>query len=147
MRLEIQSVCRNKLILNSVPLAFHSQAVARTVKMSVEAPSDFIALQQLQDLVAGIALISGRIVQKNEFRQIAGRLQGCFQTDQLPLEHLFIVVIAALLFKKPTPGTADGIAVAFVVIIVKDPLVSKSVLLAELIKLTRSAPPIVVIAL
>ena len=86
--------------------------------MSVKAPPDFIPLQQFDDLPALITPIAGRIVEKNHLVFIASGLQGGFQPDQLPAEHLFIMSTAPVFFEKPAPGTADGPSVVFLVIIV-----------------------------
>ena len=91
--------------------------MAFAVQMTVETAPDFITFQQLDDLPALIPFIAGRIVEEHHLILIAGRLQGSFQPDQFPAEDLFIVGTAPVLFKEPAPGTADGPAVVFIMIV------------------------------
>ena len=63
-----------KLKIHPVPQAFHGQLVAGAVEVAVEALPHLVFGQQIQDLLAGVALIPGRIVQKYDLPLLPCRL-------------------------------------------------------------------------
>ena len=66
--LEIQSVSGQKLEFDAVPEAFLGQAVAGSVEVAVVAFAHIVLLQQFQDGLAGVAFVTGRVVEKYHFR-------------------------------------------------------------------------------
>ena len=91
-----------------VPESFHSQLVAAAMEVAVEALSDLIFFQQVQDLPAGVTLVPGGIVEKHQLLRLPRSLQAGFQPHELPAENLLIVLAGSFFLKKPAPGTANG---------------------------------------
>ena len=117
------------------------------MEVAVEAPADAVLFQHVDDLPALVAPVLGGIVQEHQLLPVPCRLQRCFQTAHLPLEHLGIMLAGLLLFEEPATGAADGKIAVFIEIVVENELILKAVLLAELIKFRGGGPPVVVVAL
>ncbi len=88
--------------------ALKRQPQALRVQMSIAAQPHAVALEQLQDLRALVALIARRIVQKAELLPLARRLQRRLQPSKLPPEHLFVVRPLLVLLVEPAARSAQG---------------------------------------
>ena len=108
----------HQMVLHLPPDSFHRKAMAASVQVSVVADFYPILFQKCDDLRAGIALITGRIMQKTELGMLPRRLQRGLQPDQFPAEHLFIVARLVLLIKPP-PCAAQGCLTIEMAIIVE----------------------------
>jgi len=95
------------VILHLALPAVKGQAVAAAVEVAVEALLHAVAFQQVDDLLAAVALVEGRIMEKTQLFPLPCRLQGCLQPDQLPVEDLGILPLLVQLI-KPAPGAAEG---------------------------------------
>lgn len=115
--------------------------------MAVKAAAYLILFQKRQNFRTLIALVPGRIVQKNQFWLLPSRLQGGFQPDQLPSEHLLIMLPGPLLLEEPAPGSTDGVRSIIKAVVVQKMQVFKPVFPAELIKFRSGGPPVIVISL
>ena len=104
---EPEIVGRHQVVGHLSPLPLHRQAVAPAVEVAVVAVLHTVALQQLDDLRTGVALIAGRIVQEAELRVVSRRLQRGLQANELSAEDFFIMPLLVLLIKPP-PGPAQG---------------------------------------
>ena len=62
MGFEIQFISSNQFELNAVPYTFLCKPMTGSVKMSIETAAHIISLQNIKDLLALIAFISGRIM-------------------------------------------------------------------------------------
>ena len=93
--------------LDAVLLSHRCQAVAPPVEVPVKAAGHAVPMEQIQDLLAPVPLIQGRIVQEAVFLPLPRRLQGGLQPDQLPVEDLGTVP-ASFLLVEPAPGAAQG---------------------------------------
>ena len=78
------------------------------VQVPVKTAAHLIFFKKLQNRLTDVALIPGRIMQEDKLLPLTCGGQGGFQTDQLPLEHFFIMLSAFFLLKKPAPGSAYG---------------------------------------
>ena len=116
--LKIQLIRCQKFVFDTVPLPFHGQTVALPMQMPVKPASYIIAVKDFQYFVAGVPLISGRVVQKYDFRQIAGGFQRCFQPHQFSAEHLFVMPVTSLFLEKPSSCAANGIPIIFIVVVI-----------------------------
>ena len=89
-----------------MPDPLDGQSVAAAVEVSVEAPLHPVALQQGQDLGAGIALVERRVVEEAQLGLLPRRLQRRLQPDELPVEDLLVVALLCLLYTSPSPRDA-----------------------------------------
>ena len=106
--LKLKLIRCDKFEVDPIPESLLRQTVAGTVKMTVETLSNIILPEQGQNLLAFIALVTGRIMQKNNFLFLPCRLQRSLKAAQFPLKYFFIMLPAAILFVEPAPSTAAG---------------------------------------
>ena len=144
--MKIQKISRNQPEFCTIPQTLHRQFMAGPVKMTVKTTTDFIALQKFQNFIAAIPFISWRIVEKNNLRQLPCRFQRCFQSQQFTFEYLLIVLPASLLLKEPSSGATNGITLIFIMVVIENELIVKTILCTEFIEFRSRAPPIIVIA-
>ena len=92
--------------------------VACAVEMSVETLPNIIAVQKLQNFIAGVPFIAWWVMQEHQFRKISGRFQRCFQPHQFPSKDLFIMLGATCFFIKPPTCAANRPTIANIMVII-----------------------------
>ena len=107
----------------------------------------FVFFQHFQYFRAFIALIFGRIVEKNVFFPVPRRLQRRLQPQTLPGKYLFVVFPALFLLIKPAAGAAKSHAAVIEKVIVEDIYGAYAVLGKKLFGFCGRRPPIIVVAL
>jgi len=115
---EIYVISGHKVVFHRAPEALPGQTVAAAVKVAVVTGTDLVSLQQVYDLSAEIALIERRIMEEAELFALPCCLQGCLQTEELPLEDLFVGAVL-LLLEKPATGAAKGYVAVEAAVVVK----------------------------
>ena len=104
------------------------------MEMAVKTAAHLIAIQQLQNLRALVALVPRWVVKEHQLGQFPRCFQRCFQANELSLEYLLVVLGAALFLKVPATGAAEGVSALFIKIVVQDLHLGKAVFLAEFLK-------------
>ena len=115
--------------------------------MPIKALPDTVFFQNIQNLLAGVSLVPGRIVEKHQLLPVPCRFQRRLQAHQLPAEHLFIVGTGLFLLEKPAAGAADGIVLIEIAVIIQQIHLGEFVFPAKFLEFRSRAPPIIVISL
>ena len=80
-----QIIRRNQLIFHLSLPARDRQTMASAVEVAVKAAGHAVPLQQVKNLLAPVALIQRRRVEKAVFFPLSPRLQRGLQANQLPI--------------------------------------------------------------
>ena len=123
-------------------------AKALGVKVSAAAGFHVVGPQQIEDFGTEVVSVFRRIVQENVFLPVAGSLEGRLQAQDLPGDHLFVVVLALRFLVKPAAGAADRsvLPVGKGVVVEKGDR-GKTVLREKRRHLRHGGPPQVVVSL
>ena len=116
------------------------------MQMAVVAGADAVFLQRGHDLRGADAGVHRRIMQEHQlFQPRLGSVQAHAQAADLAVHHLFVVRLPHI--EQPAPGTADGITLHGVGVVVQDVQRIKPFCLEIGGHLVGRGPPVIMVAL
>lgn len=126
--------------------AVPGDGMAFGMEVAVKAVADFVRLQKRKDFFTAVDAGDGRIMQEDNLLPLPRRFKGTGETEDFPVEKLFVVWGAFFFFIEPAAGSAEDIVTIRDAVIVQKREIGKAVPGEKPVDFGSSGPPVIVVA-